>query len=802
MTVNDHSTTDETETTRGNTPCTTTSTTSTTSFICEFCQVPFTSRNLLFQHLRGNSNNNNNNNNKSSNKKKTNPNRKKSKPNHSNTNDDTTSIIAACQKIQQELQHHTTTTATTATTSASTTDDATTTTTTSSSTDDVMTSNNNNNNNIPLPPSIMKQQQRHIQRAQEQLLRKIQHHSHSPATNTTSSSLSSSSSMVWMGDLPLIWTTPQRNYQRLRMLLRAHVPRTIPIPYIKLVHRKAYRSRRSSRSSHTTNTSSSTSSSQQSPPHQTCPENSIDHTMTVTHDDDINDDDNNTDHERPVSMEMESIHDDAQQQQQQQQQQHNEPLKVSHHPNNSHNTNIHTNNHPYLGYAILVFRDDDECNVVLHELHQRTVTLSSVFSTTDDILQNKDFYDLMHGTTTTNNKTNATFQLKVRPVDPHHAIPKPRRTPPDLMMNDLLNDNVTVLPMLTNHTKISHPDHHSMIRIPPPNSCMVVVEQKDPPIMDRLRPLSTELLIQRIQSLGGDTSTLNTTISPETLFSFSPPNTNTTTSTTAVHQKSDPTAAAAVQRPPPPPPSLLTILQDQHDRALQHAVQMYENHVSPKIIHHEGRLIPNDLRDTLVSLLNNLRWAVPNHRSGMTTERYLVLLSNVQNDLFYNDIRNACKELMTTCTNDPSFYYSGIAITKNFVGSPHIDDRDQTYQYAISLGNFTNGGELCVDGGIQEVYAADHWTNTDNHHIDDVGSKHYDPTNTMSVPVIHVVNTHNRMARIDGRHVHWVRTWENQKRDEHESTNPSNSDRYSLIFYDTSNRCPTPVVDMSNFSVV
>ena len=37
-----------------------------------------------------------------------------------------------------------------------------------------------------------------------------------------------------------------------------------------------------------------------------------------------------------------------------------------------------------------------------------------------------------------------------------------------------------------------------------------------------------------------------------------------------------------------------------------------------------------------------------------------------------------------------------LAITKNFMGSPHIDRFDETYQYAVSLGDFT-GGELCIE---------------------------------------------------------------------------------------------------------
>jgi hypothetical protein len=91
------------------------------------------------------------------------------------------------------------------------------------------------------------------------------------------------------------------------------------------------------------------------------------------------------------------------------------------------------------------------------------------------------------------------------------------------------------------------------------------------------------------------------------------------------------------------------------------------------------------------------------------------------------------------------------------VASPHIDDRDQSFQYAISLGEFTQGGQLCVEG---------------IHNSSDVREK---------PDFVNVVETHNRIARVDGRHVHWVRTWEK-------------GDRYSLIFYDTTERKRTSIM--------
>jgi hypothetical protein len=46
--------------------------------------------------------------------------------------------------------------------------------------------------------------------------------------------------------------------------------------------------------------------------------------------------------------------------------------------------------------------------------------------------------------------------------------------------------------------------------------------------------------------------------------------------------------------------------------------------------------------------------------------------------------------------------YSAIAVSKGFVGSPHIDTYDVGPQYALSLGDFT-GGSLMVEAGPKKV---------------------------------------------------------------------------------------------------
>lgn len=188
-----------------------------------------------------------------------------------------------------------------------------------------------------------------------------------------------------------------------------------------------------------------------------------------------------------------------------------------------------------------------------------------------------------------------------------------------------------------------------------------------------------------------------------------------------------------------------------HDKLISRVTAMYNVLDKPrKEVAFKGRTVPDHFCKKILELLETLRWPAQNERKGLSSERYLVLPSNVTNDRFYGDLRRACKDLMEW--NDSGYFYSGIAVTKNFVSSPHIDERDQSFQYAISLGDFSNGGELCVEG------------------LDEEGTD-----------FINVIETRNRIAKVDGRHVHWVKTWEH-------------GTRYSLIFFDTTNRYRTEIL--------
>ena len=82
-----------------------------------------------------------------------------------------------------------------------------------------------------------------------------------------------------------------------------------------------------------------------------------------------------------------------------------------------------------------------------------------------------------------------------------------------------------------------------------------------------------------------------------------------------------------------------------------------------------------------------------------------------------------------------------IAVTYGFQGSPHIDKQNCGPFYGFALGNFPSGqGGVCVE---------------------------------CSARVVAVVNTQNRLGRVDGRYPHWVDQYDEE------------SERYSLIYYET-----------------
>jgi len=214
----------------------------------------------------------------------------------------------------------------------------------------------------------------------------------------------------------------------------------------------------------------------------------------------------------------------------------------------------------------------------------------------------------------------------------------------------------------------------------------------------------------------------------------------------------------------------------EHDKMLTVAVSLYEAisdcplRVRPEK-RVKGRIIPESIRNNLLHLLKNVRWPAESHRKSLSSDQYLVLQTNAsKKDRFYQNLRRGCQELMEWA--DPNYYYSAIAVTKNFIASPHIDDRDQSFQYAVSLGDFNEGGELCVEGMRR---------NDNNNNDDDDGN---------SNDFVNVVETRNRIAKVDGRNIHWVRSWNNGG----DGDCDGDVDRYSLIFYDTTDKHQTDII--------
>jgi hypothetical protein len=124
-------------------------------------------------------------------------------------------------------------------------------------------------------------------------------------------------------------------------------------------------------------------------------------------------------------------------------------------------------------------------------------------------------------------------------------------------------------------------------------------------------------------------------------------------------------------------------------------------------------------------------------------------------DLAMKALRNVDPIFATQCTE--------IAVTFGFQGSPHIDKQNSGPFYGLALGNFTSGqGGVCVE---------------------------------CSARVVAVVNTKNRLGRVDGRYPHWVDEYDKQQQQQPQGVDNAASsaiERYSLIYYETGGNFKKP----------
>lgn len=166
---------------------------------------------------------------------------------------------------------------------------------------------------------------------------------------------------------------------------------------------------------------------------------------------------------------------------------------------------------------------------------------------------------------------------------------------------------------------------------------------------------------------------------------------------------------------------------------------------SPRLeIHIKGYAIPEERRKSMIKLMRNLTWPAVSSRSRLNSECYMKI-SLRDSDAEYNELRSMLKR--TLIWLDASYTCTHVAITKNFRGSPHVDRSDKSFQFALALGDY-EGGELVIE-------SEDHTK-------------------------LCVVDTRNRVAKVDGRRVHWVRGF-------------AGDERYSIIFFCLDSTKETPL---------
>jgi hypothetical protein len=179
-----------------------------------------------------------------------------------------------------------------------------------------------------------------------------------------------------------------------------------------------------------------------------------------------------------------------------------------------------------------------------------------------------------------------------------------------------------------------------------------------------------------------------------------------------------------------------------------------------KIIRTSGILIKDEsLLDNLLLALTEWKngWTNKNNeRTAIDAENYMILTSPASwENLGRNNHQKAeaklnaniaiwklAKQVVESVDEEFAEKYTALAVTHNFIGSPHIDRQNIGPFYGLSLGDFDDG-----TGGIMVECTA---------------------------RIVAHNNTKNRVAKCDGRFPHWVAPYDNESKQ-----------RFSLIFYQT-----------------
>lgn len=198
---------------------------------------------------------------------------------------------------------------------------------------------------------------------------------------------------------------------------------------------------------------------------------------------------------------------------------------------------------------------------------------------------------------------------------------------------------------------------------------------------------------------------------------------------------------------------------DDTERQMRDRLSIFYRQAPRPTCSRAGHLAPSPLYDSLLNSLIKLQWPAKRHRPSIHSEHYIVMWRGRPRPGL-EELHQGCENLMAWA--DSTFLFTHVAVTKNFVGSPHVDNLDQTYQYTMSLGPFTIGGELCVECESEKLKGSEGEAEGEA----TTQQEERSPDGTR----VEVVDTHGRVASMDGRFVHWVRGHDG-------------GDRYSLVFY-------------------
>ena len=140
--------------------------------------------------------------------------------------------------------------------------------------------------------------------------------------------------------------------------------------------------------------------------------------------------------------------------------------------------------------------------------------------------------------------------------------------------------------------------------------------------------------------------------------------------------------------------------------------------------------VPDGLVEKLRGALLTTVWpAGGQQRQAVESDEYLVLRREMKLMDPYGELKVACEAVMAWA--DPRFAYDHLAVTKNFIASPHVDKEDKSFQYAMAIGAYEGGGELCVESRD--------------------GRRRW------------LIDTREKLAKFDGRSVHWVRGYRGER---------------------------------------